>query len=162
MDIKELEQIISILKQNDVAEFELTTQEGTHIKLSRGLARAAVDSGLRHIEVQPAIIPHANGQMAASSASANAASTPAQPESHLKPVESPIVGTFYRKPSPDAEPFVKEGNMVKKGDTLCIVEAMKLMNEIEAPCSGRVVKSLLQDGQVVEYGEVLFLIDPTA
>ena len=161
MDIKELEQIISILKQNDVAEFELTTQEGTHIKLSRGLARATVDSGLRHIEVQPAIIPHANGQMAASMPAAGA-QAPAQVESHLKPVESPIVGTFYRKPSPDAEPFVKEGDIVKKGDTLCIVEAMKLMNEIDAPCSGRVVKSLLQDGQVVEYGEVLFLIDPTA
>ena len=160
MDIKELEQIISILKQNDVAEFELTTQEGTHIKLSRGFARAMAETSPRMIEVQPAIIPQANGQMYANPTPAVAA--PAPVDSHLKPVESPIVGTFYRKPSPDAEPFVKEGDSVKKGDTLCIVEAMKLMNEIEAPCSGRVTKCMLQDGQVVEYGEVLFFIDPSA
>jgi acetyl-CoA carboxylase biotin carboxyl carrier protein len=159
MDIKELEQIISILKQNDVAEFELTTQEGTHIKLSRGLARLAADTGSRLIEVQPAIIPQGNGQMA-SNVSGQGASAQAPADSHLKPVESPIVGTFYRKPSPDSEPFVKDGDVVKKGDTLCIVEAMKLMNEIDAPCGGRVMKCMLQDGQVVEYGEVLFLIDP--
>jgi acetyl-CoA carboxylase biotin carboxyl carrier protein len=76
-------------------------------------------------------------------------------------VESPIVGTFYRRPSPDAESFVKEGDIVSKGATLCIIEAMKLMNEIEAPTSGRVVKILGSDGQVVEFGEVLFLIDPS-
>ncbi len=75
-------------------------------------------------------------------------------------MESPLVGTFYRKPSPDASPFVSEGDVVKKGDTLCIVEAMKLMNEIEAPCSGKVTKVLPSDGAVVEFGEVLFLIDP--
>jgi acetyl-CoA carboxylase biotin carboxyl carrier protein len=75
-------------------------------------------------------------------------------------VESPIVGSFYRKPSPDAEPFVKEGDVVSKGCTLCIIEAMKLMNEIESPTSGKVVKVLGAEGQVVEFGEVLFLIDP--
>jgi acetyl-CoA carboxylase biotin carboxyl carrier protein len=75
-------------------------------------------------------------------------------------VESPIVGTFYRKPSPDADMFVKEGDTVSKGDTLCIIEAMKLMNEIEAPTSGKIVKILGVEGQVIEFGEVLFLIDP--
>ena len=75
-------------------------------------------------------------------------------------VESPIVGSFYRKPSPDAEPFAKEGDVVRKGGTLCIIEAMKLMNEIESPTSGRIVKVLGVEGQVVEFGEVLFLIDP--
>jgi acetyl-CoA carboxylase biotin carboxyl carrier protein len=77
-------------------------------------------------------------------------------------VESPIVGTFYRRASPDAELFVKEGDIVSKGDTLCIIEAMKLMNEIEATTSGRLVKILGTDGQVVEFGETLFLIDPSA
>jgi acetyl-CoA carboxylase biotin carboxyl carrier protein len=75
-------------------------------------------------------------------------------------VESPIVGTFYRKPSPDAEPFVKEGDSISKGSTLCIIEAMKLMNEIESPASGKIVKVFGTEGQVVEFGEVLFLIDP--
>jgi acetyl-CoA carboxylase biotin carboxyl carrier protein len=76
-------------------------------------------------------------------------------------VESPIVGTFYRKPSPDAELFVKEGDTVSKGQTLCIIEAMKLMNEIESPSSGKIVKILGVEGKVVEFGEVLFLIDPS-
>ncbi len=71
------------------------------------------------------------------------------------------MGTFYRKPSPDAELFVKEGDVVSKGATLCIIEAMKLMNEIEAPSSGKVVKILGVEGKVVEFGEVLFLIDPS-
>jgi acetyl-CoA carboxylase biotin carboxyl carrier protein len=75
-------------------------------------------------------------------------------------VESPIVGSFYRRPSPDAEPFVKEGDVISKGSTLCIIEAMKLMNEIESPTSGKVVKIMGAEGQVVEFGEVLFLIDP--
>ena len=80
--------------------------------------------------------------------------------SNLKKVESPIVGTFYRKPSPDAPPFAKEGDRVAAGDTLCIVEAMKLMNEIDSPCSGTIEKILVADGEVVEFGEVLFLIKP--
>jgi acetyl-CoA carboxylase biotin carboxyl carrier protein len=81
---------------------------------------------------------------------------------HFVKVESPIVGTFYRKPSPDSDVFVKEGSSVKKGDTLCIIEAMKLMNEIDAPCDGRVEKILLSEGHVVEFGEALFYINPKA
>jgi acetyl-CoA carboxylase biotin carboxyl carrier protein len=79
---------------------------------------------------------------------------------HFVKVISPIVGTFYRRPSPDAEAFVKEGEWVKKDQTLCIVEAMKLMNEIPAPVDGRIEKVLLTDSQVVEFGEVLFWINP--
>ena len=79
---------------------------------------------------------------------------------NLKKVESPIVGTFYRKPSPDAPSFVKEGDRVKKGSTLCIIEAMKVMNEIDAPCDGVVEKIFPTEGEVVEFGEVLFLINP--
>ncbi|MCB0321104.1 MAG: acetyl-CoA carboxylase biotin carboxyl carrier protein, partial [Bdellovibrionales bacterium] len=78
----------------------------------------------------------------------------------LEKVKSPIVGTFYRKPSPDADSFCSEGDVVKKGDTLCIIEAMKLMNEIEAPISGTVVRIFPEDAQVVEYGELLVVIDP--
>ena len=95
---------------------------------------------------------------AAAPAPAAPAAAPAAAEAGT-PITSPLVGTFYRAGSPDAEPFVNEGDHVKKGQTLCIVEAMKLMNEIEAPCSGKIQKICLNDGQVVEFGETLFLIE---
>jgi acetyl-CoA carboxylase biotin carboxyl carrier protein len=77
-------------------------------------------------------------------------------------VTSPIVGTFYRSPSPDADPYVEEGEAVKKGQVLCVVEAMKLMNEIESEVDGRLVKILVENTKSVEYGQALFLIDPKA
>lgn len=157
MDIKEIEQIISILKQNEVTEFELE-QEGTHIRLSRGPRQQIVSvaaPAAQAVDVQPAVV---GAVASAAPVEAKAAAI----SDKFKKVESPLVGTFYRKPSPDAAPFVQEGQSVKKGDTLCIVEAMKLMNEIEATCNGKVEKILVSDGQVVEYGEVLFLINPEA
>lgn len=156
MNIDELERIIRILKQNEVNDFELE-ENGTKIKLTRG----AISANHRDvpIEVRPAIQYINNVQQPAESQGSSHAQETA---SNLVKVESPIVGTFYRKPSPDAAPFVKEGDHVKKGDTLCIIEAMKLMNEIEAETSGKIVKIHSTEGQVVEYGEVLFLIDPSA
>ncbi len=149
MNINDLEQIIRILKQNEVTDFEIE-HDGVHIKLSRG--GSVVQTSTQISSVAPAIsTPPAAIQSA----------PPVVDEKYTK-VESPIVGTFYRKPSPDAEAYASEGQMVKKGDTLCIIEAMKIMNEIEAPVSGKIVKVLLTDGQVVEFGEVLFLIDPSA
>jgi acetyl-CoA carboxylase biotin carboxyl carrier protein len=153
MDIKDIENIIKILKQNEVTEFELS-QEGTTIKLSR-----ATIGGYAHVESRMEVIPAV--QMSMPVAAAGGAAVQEDLGRFVK-VESPIVGTFYRKPSPDAEMFVKEGDSVSKGQTLCIVEAMKLMNEIESPTSGRIVKILSSEGQVVEFGEVLFLIDPAA
>ncbi|SES75474.1 acetyl-CoA carboxylase biotin carboxyl carrier protein [Anaerobranca gottschalkii] len=79
---------------------------------------------------------------------------------NLVKITSPMVGTFYKAPSPDSPPFVQEGDMVKKGDTLCIIEAMKLMNEIESTENGKVVKVLVENGELVEYGQTLFLIEP--
>jgi acetyl-CoA carboxylase biotin carboxyl carrier protein len=163
MDIKELEQIISILKQNDVTRFELE-QDGTHIRLSRlggaqNVKFQSVPAGYVEHAIPTASIPHA---APATVHSASAGAAPAQDLSRFTKVESPLVGTFYRKPSPDAENFVKEGQMVSKGDTLCIVEAMKLMNEIDAPISGRIEKILAEDARVVEFGQVLFLINPSA
>ena len=152
MDIKDIENIIKILKQNEVTEFELE-QEGTRVKLSRTSGGAFVSTEARY-EVVPAV--HV---ATAPVASSNGSGTHEDLGRYVK-VESPIVGTFYRKPSPDAAVFAKEGDTVSKGDTLCIIEAMKLMNEIEAPTSGKVVKVLGVEGQVIEFGEVLFLIDP--
>jgi acetyl-CoA carboxylase biotin carboxyl carrier protein len=153
MDIKDIEHIIKMLKQNEVTEFELE-QEGTRVKLARTPAGSFVQAEAR-VDMVPAV-QHAAVPVVAAS---NGNGVQENLGRYVK-VESPIVGSFYRKPSPDAEPFVKEGDVVSKGSTLCIVEAMKLMNEIESPTSGRVVKVLGAEGQVVEFGEVLFLIDP--
>jgi acetyl-CoA carboxylase biotin carboxyl carrier protein len=152
MDIKDIENIIKILKQNEVTEFELE-QEGTRVKLSRTTGGTYVTSEARY-EMVPAV------QVAMAAPAASSSSAPQEDLGRYVKVESPIVGTFYRKPSPDADVFVKEGDTVSKGDTLCIIEAMKLMNEIEAPTSGKVVKIFGAEGQVIEFGEVLFLIDP--
>ncbi len=163
MEIKHLEQILSILKHSDITELELD-QDGTHLKVSRGprhVVGHSVSVAAPTPIVEPAIVGHVNGISQGSAAPAAASATPAINPNFTK-VESPIVGTFYRKPSPDADFFVNEGDRVKKGDTLCIIEAMKLMNEIESPCDGRVEKILLPDGKVVEFGEVIFLINPTA
>jgi acetyl-CoA carboxylase biotin carboxyl carrier protein len=151
---EELEAIVKILKQNDVSEFELTNN-GTHIKLSR----AVLQGGSGRAAAQPVVPITVAHQAEVISAPV---SSPANeiPSNWVK-VESPIVGTFYRKPGPDKDLFVSEGKTVKKGDTLCIIEAMKLMNEIEAPCAGKVERILVQDATVVEYGEVLFFINPS-
>ncbi len=154
MDIKDIEHIIKILKQNEVTDFELQ-QGDSRVKLSRTVSGGYIHTEAR-LDMVPAVhVPHP--------AAAPAASAAAVQDDHGRfvKVESPIVGTFYRKPSPDAELFVKEGDVVSKGATLCIIEAMKLMNEIEAPSSGKVVKILGVEGKVVEFGEVLFLIDPS-
>lgn len=153
MDIKDIEHIIKILKQNEVTEFELE-QEGTRIKLARTTPGSYSNSDTR-FDVVPAI-----AQIVHQQSSSQSYEQAADDSGRYVKVESPIVGTFYRRPSPDAELFAKEGDIVKKGATLCIIEAMKLMNEIESTTSGRVVKILGIEGQVVEFGEPLFLIDP--
>jgi acetyl-CoA carboxylase biotin carboxyl carrier protein len=85
---------------------------------------------------------------------------PAAAEAHMLTIEAPMVGTFYRAPSPDAPPFVRDGDRVKKGQVVCIIEAMKLMNEIESKVAGRLVKVLVENTQPVEYGQPLFLLEP--
>lgn len=153
MNINELEKILAVLRQHDVSEFELD-QDGTHIRLSRAVRQhSAVQPGAITVEsaiVDPGLSP----------ISSSIQPKTVEPSDGLIKIESPLVGTFYRRPSADAEAFVNEGQTVKKGDVLCIVEAMKLMNEIEASCDGRVEKILISDGEVVEYGEVLFLLNP--
>jgi acetyl-CoA carboxylase biotin carboxyl carrier protein len=153
MDIKDIEHIIKMLKQNEVTEFELE-QEGTRVKLSRTPA-----GGFALSEARMELVPAVQQVAVPVVASGNGNGAQEDLGRYVK-VESPIVGSFYRRASPDAEPFVKEGDVISKGSTLCIIEAMKLMNEIESPTSGKVVKIMGADGQVVEFGEVLFLIDP--
>lgn len=152
MDIEKLEQLLALLKRNDINDFEMN-EEGVHLKLSRGAKNVIQHAIGTALPVEPAIAAAANGK-------APHTENGVEINDKLFKVESPIVGTFYRKPSPDADFFVKVGDTVKKGDTLCIVEAMKLMNEIDSPIGGKVEKIFLSDGAVVEFGEVLFLINP--
>jgi acetyl-CoA carboxylase biotin carboxyl carrier protein len=149
MDIKDIEQILKVLKQSDIVDFELE-QGGTRIRLSRGAPLSAAVVG----QSVSSVVAVGNYS------EVGGAVPPAETDSSHVKVISPMVGTFYRKPSPDAEPFAREGDRVTKGQTLCIIEAMKLMNEIEAPISGILTKILVGDSQVAEYGEVLMLIAP--
>ena len=148
MNIKELEKIVELLCENGATEFELE-QDGTRLLVKRGGGQAVLTS-----------VPVVQAPVQASTSPADEAAA-LESEDGLEKVKSPIVGTFYRKPSPEADAFVQEGDKVSKGDTLCIIEAMKLMNEIESPCDGTIQKVLLSDGQVVEFGEPLFLIEPS-
>jgi acetyl-CoA carboxylase biotin carboxyl carrier protein len=140
MEVSEIERLISVLSKSDITNFELEG-EGWRLSLVRSSEPVAKQPQVQGSYAQPVVV----------------ADSPL--DAGIK-VESPIVGTFYRRPSPESEPFVTEGASVKKGQTLCIVEAMKLMNEIPSPCDGKVRKVLLNDAQVVEFGEVMFVIDP--
>lgn len=165
MKIEDIEAIVKILKANDVTKFELE-QNGTKLSLARELA---IHSGQFSTVVTQhnhhAGHAHGSGDPAAFQSNVNLGPVDHASAKHAHPanwieVKSPIVGTFYRRSSPDAEVYVKEGDIVKKGQTLCIVEAMKLMNEIESTAAGKIEKIFLTDGQVAEFGEVLFLINP--
>jgi acetyl-CoA carboxylase biotin carboxyl carrier protein len=145
---KDIQQFIDILKRNDLAELEWETA-GLRIHLKRETAHPAPVAISREI------------QSAAREPLIDKGPLPAPFDQTGKvTVTSPIVGTFYRSPSPDADPYVEEGDTVKKGQVLCIVEAMKLMNEIESEVDGTIVKILAESTKPVEYGQPLFLIEP--
>jgi acetyl-CoA carboxylase biotin carboxyl carrier protein len=139
---------IDLLKQHNLSELEFE-REGFRIRLRRDASLAQS--------------PPARAEAASNAPVAPASLTTslAEDTTGLVTITSPIVGTFYRSPSPDADPYVEEGDVVKKGQVLCIVEAMKLMNEIESELDGRVVKILAESTKPVEYGQPLFLIDPS-
>lgn len=147
MDINDLEKIVKVLEASSVSEFSWEDGD-TKLHLERCCA-ATVTAGSQMIMAAPKV-----GMI--SSTSTVAAEPVVDPD--LAEVRSPFVGTFYGRPAPDADPYVQVGDHVKPGDKLCIVEAMKLMNEIEADVAGTVEQILLNDGQVVEFGEVLFRI----
>ena len=163
MNQKELKELIEFLIEKDIAEFELERGD-VKVKIKRGGEHTVVHSHAepRFYAVPPA--PSVPIEMAATSPavpppSVTTASAPA-PEEGLHTVKSPIVGTFYEAPSPGAPPFVKLGDAVEVGQVLCIVEAMKLLNEIESDVAGEIVKKLATNGQPIEYGQELFVIRP--
>jgi acetyl-CoA carboxylase biotin carboxyl carrier protein len=141
MELDDLKELISLLKDTDIMEIQVE-KDGTKVKIRRQMM-------LTSLEMHPKASP--------------AAEKPNETEEEtqrLITTTSPIVGTFYRSPSPDAPPFVDAGARVKKGQVICIIEAMKLMNEIESEVEGVIVRALVENGQPVEYGEPLFLIEP--
>jgi acetyl-CoA carboxylase biotin carboxyl carrier protein len=148
MDLRKLKKLIDLVDESGIAELEITEGE-EKVRITR-YGQAAPQM----IYQQPA--PAAAIAAAAPAPAAAAPAAEAQPEGHV--VTSPMVGTFYRSPSPDAKPFVEVGQTVNAGDTLCIIEAMKLLNEIEADKSGVIKAALVENGQPVEYGESLFII----
>ncbi len=164
MNLKEIKELVEFLIEKDIAEFELERGD-VKVRIRRGNDGASADT--RFIPVAAAPAPAVSYQ-AAPPAAAPASAAPAVPaaapkeavEEGLHEIKSPIVGTFYEAPSPGAPPFVKAGDEVTVGQVLCIIEAMKLMNEIEADVSGEIVKRLVANGQPVEYGQGLFLVRP--
>jgi acetyl-CoA carboxylase biotin carboxyl carrier protein len=159
MNQKELKELIEFLIEKDIAEFELERGD-VKVKIRRGVVQPpALMPDSRYIAVHPASA-EAGGHAPASGKvdlSAAAAAVP-EPEEDLHIVKSPIVGTFYESPSPGSPPFVKDGDRVEVGQVLCIVEAMKLMNEIECDVAGVLVKRLVDNGQPIEYGHELFAV----
>jgi acetyl-CoA carboxylase biotin carboxyl carrier protein len=148
MDLRKLKKLIDLVQESGIAELEITEGE-EKVKIVKGgvvaMAPAPVPAVAAPIEARPA-----------------AAAAPAAPEGEAGQeghvVKAPMVGTFYRSPSPDAKAFVEVGQAIKEGDTICIIEAMKLMNEIEADASGSVKAILVENGQPVEYGQPLFIL----
>ena len=151
MDLRKLKKLIDLVQESGIAELEITEGE-EKVRISR--AGNAVQTAVM------AMPPQATTMMGAPAATAGAPAAapeaPAEPEGHV--VKSPMVGTFYRSSAPGAKPFVEIGQSVNAGDTLCIIEAMKLLNEIEADQGGAIKSVLVENGQPVEYGQPLFLI----
>ena len=149
MDLRKLKKLIDLVQDSGVAELEITEGE-EKVRITRVVAggQMMMSPMMGHMQTIPVSAPAV--------APAAEAGEPGLPEGHV--VKSPMVGTFYRTPSPGAKAFVEVGQSVSAGDTLCIIEAMKLMNEIEADVGGTIKAILVENGQPVEYGEPLFVI----
>ena len=157
--LEELRELVEFLKANGIAEFDMD-QDDLKVRIKFAGEPAASGGGfdLAQLSRLMASAPAAAPAAVASAGKSAAAELAAELEEKLHEVKSPIVGTFYESPSPGAPPFVKIGDQVEVGQVLCIVEAMKLMNEIESDVAGEVVKRIASSGQPVEYGQALFAI----
>ena len=161
MEFKDIKNIVDLMKKNSISDFELE-KEGFKIKLHR-----TDGSKTENVQLQSYIPPAAAQTIPVPSAipasaavapetSANESNNSSDPE-----IKSPMIGTFYRSPNPESDPFVSEGDSIKVGQTICIVEAMKLFNDIESEVSGKIVKILVDDNSPVEFDQPIFEIDPS-
>ena len=155
MNLKELKELISIFEEAEITELEIE-REGVKIKLKKGKEKESPT-----IALAPApIISSPEIQRVVTPALAEKEQKKEEGGETLIKIEAPMVGTFYRASSPEASPFVEEGSVIEKGQVVCIIEAMKLMNEIKSEIKGKVKKILVENGHTVEYGQSLFLIEP--
>jgi acetyl-CoA carboxylase biotin carboxyl carrier protein len=150
---KQIQELVRIVEKSAIDEIEISRWLGQKIRIRKNIAS--------HTVAVPTV------EYSAPAVTTKPAAAPDEPvrketlDSKYVQILAPMVGTFYRAPSPDAEPFVSEGETISKGQAICIIEAMKLMNEIESETSGRIVKILVDNAQPIEYNQVLFLIDPS-
>lgn len=163
MNYSEVKRLVKLVESSDIHDLEYEEKDGARIRI-----RKADPAPVASVAAPASYVMESPAAQAPAAATAPAASEP-QPEqapqaidagANYHEVKSPMVGTFYRAPAPDAEAYVKVGDKVTNGQVLCIVEAMKLMNEIESDAAGRIVDVKVENGQPVEFGQVLFLIDP--
>lgn len=163
MDLKQIQELIRFVSKAGVSEVQLeqddfkivikTGKESTAMSMQQ-----AVPQQIYHAAAPVQVAPQAPAE--APQAAVPAAPKTDSAEANFETIKSPMIGTFYRKPSPDKEVFVKVGDMVSKGQVVCVIEAMKLFNEIESDISGKVVKILAEDASPVEYDQPLFLVEP--
>jgi acetyl-CoA carboxylase biotin carboxyl carrier protein len=159
-DIEDLKQLIEFLKEYQIAEFDLDRGDlKIRLKFNQ---QSTAQAGLGDLARMLSSAPHGSTSAAAAAAQPSGPEAPEAPQENpdagLHIVKSPIVGTYYGSPSPGASPFVVPGDRVEKGQVICIIEAMKLMNEIESDASGEVVKCLVSNGQPIEFGQPLFSV----
>jgi acetyl-CoA carboxylase biotin carboxyl carrier protein len=160
LDAKELRELLLTLNETDISEFILKADD-FELTVKRGTPSVPSGVGVP-MEGVPAPIAAPVPAVAPATAPPPAVAAPPLLEKKYVDLTSPIVGTFYRSPSPDDPPFVEVGSRVQKGETVCIIEAMKIMNELEAELAGEVMEILVQNGQPVEYGQVLMRINPAS
>jgi acetyl-CoA carboxylase biotin carboxyl carrier protein len=154
MDLRKLKTLIDLVSESNVSELEITEAEGK-VRIVKGPVGAPMAVAAPLTVAAP--VPGASADGSAAAPATPAAAEPAAISGHI--VKSPMVGTFYTASSPEAKPFVQVGSVINEGDTICIIEAMKILNEIEADKSGTVTRIMVVNGQAVEYGQSLFIIE---
>jgi acetyl-CoA carboxylase biotin carboxyl carrier protein len=157
MDVEQLKLILNLVREHELSEFEIE-HEGLWLRVRKDAAPAAVPAAPPSVSVPPALVTTGPTTVPAATTDQSGESEFGEDEIELAVVKSPIVGTFYRSAEPGAPPFVEVGSYVKKGQVLCIIEAMKLMNEIDSEYDGEIVNVYVENSQPVQYGERLFAI----
>jgi acetyl-CoA carboxylase biotin carboxyl carrier protein len=154
MNLKEIKEIITLMNENNLNEIEIE-RDGLKLKLKKSAGGDVIVGGATHYAVESLPAPKA-----ATPLTAPAGSATADASKNNKDIKSPMVGTFYRSPSPEAESFVEVGQTVEVGQVVCIVEAMKLMNEIKSEVRGKITEVAVQNAEPVEFGQTLFIVEP--
>ncbi len=160
MKPKEIQELVRIVETSSIDEIEITKWWGLKVRIRKSAAPVPAQPVEYIVPSAPAAPAPAAPPVDPPSAAPAEAETRVESSNYVE-IKAPMVGTFYRAPSPDADPYVNEGDVIAKGQVLCIIEAMKLMNEIEAEVHGRIVKILADNAQPIEYNQSLFLIDPS-